>query len=273
MEKSEQHFRIPFNLIPNKEVEYTIAVGEGYGEDAGRGFAQAGIYYGLLSKLTTGGNIDVPLTPLRDETLRYSFDATLQLATNLTISSSFAPGYRSEFDANYIWPSVISLGAHATSFAKNDLTNPVRQQHRWQFSMSSPLKIAGHYLGLRFNISRDQFEGFGSTAMTYGFNTSVKPFHLNYVGQYKISEMALQSTTELSSKIMGSVQFHRVFRPQFIIDYDHSLDELVKYGVTMSRRLWRTGQVSLSYEHNALADVNNFLINIHFYTSFLETSA
>jgi hypothetical protein len=275
IETEEQHFRIPFNLIPKDEVEYSVGIGQGQGAAAGRTYTQAGAYYGLFSRLTTGVDIDVPLTPLEHERPMYAFETTLQMASNTALAGSVSPGNRLEFDANYSWPSVITVGAHATDYFENAFTNPLRQKYRWQLSLSSPLRIWGHYLGLRYNISRDQYDGFGSTNMTYGFNTSVKPINLNYVGQWQRRSDALGQvlSSALSSKLMGSIELHRRFRPQFRIDYDHSSNEVTRYGVSLSKRLWRSSQMTMSYEQSPVSGTSSFLVTFHFFTNFLDFSS
>jgi len=275
IETEQQHFRIPFNLIPKDEVEYSVALGRGQGQGTGRSFTQASAYYGLWSRLTTGMSVDVPLTPLENEEPLYSLEATLQPATNLTFAGSVSPSNRMEIDANYVWPSVITLGAHATAFSENVFTNPVRQQYRWQLSVASPLRIAGRYLGLRYNIALDEYESFSTINMTYGFNTSVRPIHLNYVGQWQrkrnVAGQVLSS--ELASKLMGSIQLHRQFRPQFRIDFDHSDNLVTRYGVALTRRLWRSAQMTLSYERSPVSNTTSFLMTLHFFTNFFDCSA
>ena len=280
METRERHFRIPFNLIPKGEVEYAAALGQGTGQGTGRGFAQAGAYYGLTRRLSSGVNVDVPVTPIENETPLYSLETTLQLATNLTLGGSFSPNNRLAFDANYVWPSVITIGANASKFCESVFTNPVHQTYSWRLSLSSPLRIAGRYLGLRFNISQSEYLTFNpanptrnSLNLTYGLNTSVRPVHLNYIGQCKISTPGQQRETELFSKIMGSIRFHQKFRPQFLVNYDHSLARLTRYSLMLTRRLWRSAQVTLSYERNPLAGLNSFLVTLHFFTDFLDFSS
>jgi hypothetical protein len=193
----------------------------------------------------------------------------------MALAGSVSPGNRAEFDANYTWPSVISVGAHAASYSENALLNPAHQKYRWQLSLSSPLRIRGHYLGLRYNISQDRYEGFGSINMTYGFNTSIKPFNLNYVGLWQRRSDALGQvlSSALSSKLMGSIEIRRWFRPQFRIDYDHDLNEITRYGVSLSKRLWRSSQMSLSYEQSPVSKTSNFLVTFHFYTDFLDCTS
>lgn len=274
IETDEQHFRIPFNLIPKNEVEYLGALGKEVGQENGRGFTEASVYYGLWSRLTAGVAADVPLAPIANEKPLYSLEATLQPANNLTFASSVSPDNRLSFDANYVWPSVISVGAHVATYYDNPITNVIGQKYRWQLSLSSPLRIAGRYLSLRYNITRDQYELFGSTNMTYGFNTSIKPINLNYVGQWQRKENASgQATSELSSKIMGSIQFHRLFRPQFRLDFDHSTNEITRYGLALTKRLWRASQLTFSYENNPTTRASNFLVTLHFFTSVFESSS
>ena len=277
METQYKHYRIPFNLIPQHQIEYTTAVGNGLGAESDQAFAQSTVYYGLLPQVTTGLSVDLPLKPLLNEKPLYSFETTVQAAANLTMSGTLSPNNRAEINANFTWPRVASLGAHATVLSDNMFTNPTRQKSRWQVSLSSPLKIFGHRLGLRFNISHNKFAASSNTSMTYGFNTSIKPIHFNYVGQY-IQKQVLtgagnQAQKEMSSKIMGSIQLHRKFRPQFHFSYDHTLNQPVRYGVMFTQRLWRSAQLSFSYDRNPLANMNSISVDIHFFTDFIDISS
>jgi len=99
--------------------------------------------------------------------------------------------------------------------------------------------------------------------------------HLNYVGQWQQKKGAAGDllTNTLSSKIMGSVEFHRFFRPQFRLDYDHSEGEITRYGISLAKRLWRSSQMSISYENNPAARNSSFLVTLHFFTNFLDFSS
>ena len=268
----QHHMRIPFNLIPEGEVEYSVAAGKLSGYSDNRVYTQGAVYYGAHTRITTGANVELPLNPLEGEKPLYSFEGTVQPFTNMTFSGSFSPRNRMDFDFNFSWPSVINAGAHVALIEENPITNPARQKQRIQLSLSSPLKLANRYVGVRLNASRDEFEAFTATNLSYGVNTSLKPFHVNYIGQYKINESASQKTSELASKIMGSVSIFRRFRPQFRIDYDHTLNEISSYSVILNRRLWRTGQISLTYQENPILNSNSIMVNLHFYTGFVEVS-
>ncbi|MEW5796889.1 MAG: carboxypeptidase-like regulatory domain-containing protein [Candidatus Zixiibacteriota bacterium] len=274
IETEEQHFRIPFNLIPRNEIEYSAAIGQGRGRDNGRSFVEASAYYGLMSRVTAGVSADVPTDPLENQTPFYAFEATIQPATNFTLAGSASPDNRLMLDANYVWPSVVSFGAHAAKYYENEFTNALGQQYRWQFSISSPLRVFGRYLGLRYNITQDQYLTFGTTNMTYGINTAIKPVHFNYVGQYQVKRGDAGSVlaSQLSSKIMGSIQFHRRFRPQFRLDYDHTNNEITRYGASLTKRLWRSGQLTLSYESSPASQFTTFLATLHFFTGLFESS-
>ncbi len=271
----EQHYRIPFNLIPKGEVEYAITGGAGRGEDEGRSFSQTSVYYGLLSRLTAGMEADVPLSPLKNEKPIYSIETTIQPATNLTFAANVSPSNNMSFDANYAWPSVISASAHISAYEDNVFTNAIGQKLRWQLSLSSPLRLFGRYLGLRYNVAHDEYKLFSLTSMTFGFNSDISLLHFNYVGQWqqKKGSVGEQLSSTLSSKIMGSVEFHRLFRPQFRFDYDHSTGEITRYGVSLAKRLWRSSQMSISYENNPVARNSTFLVTLHFFTSFLDCSS
>jgi len=273
MRTEEQHVRIPFNLIPEGEFEYTASFGKLTGYEGNRAYGQGSFYYGILSRVTAGVSVDLPVSPLEKETPLYSAEATFQPFTNMTLGASVAPRYRSEADFNFTWPSVVNVGAHFATYEENPLMNPVRQAYRWQASLSSPLRFGRHYIGLRLNASQDKFAGFTSTSIGYGFSTTLPLLYLNYIGQYKLNESQSQETSELVSKLMGSVAVHRRFRPQFRIDYNHTDNQISKYSVMLTRRLWRSAQATVTYERSPESNSQSIMLNVHLYTDFMEVSS
>ena len=269
----EQNVRIPFNLIPEGEYEYTASFGKMTGYEGNRAYGQASAYYGIIPRITAGATVDLPATPLEGETPLYAAEATFQPFTNMTFSTSLAPRYRSEADFNYTWPTVINVGAHFARYQENPLMNPVRQDYRWQVSLSSPIRFGHRYIGLRLNGSQDKYAAFTSTTIGYGFSTTMPLFYVNYIGQYKTNQSLSQSTTEVVSKLMGSLSISRRFRPQFRIDYNHTSNQINKYSVTLTRRLWRSAQATVTYEKSPETGGQSFMLNVHLFTNFMDVTS
>jgi hypothetical protein len=236
------------------------------------GILQTGAYYGVMKRLTTGFGADLPLSSGKDDRFTGSLEATFQAATALTFGSSVSPGNSIIFDGSFSQPNMFSASAGYERYSENPVNNPTLQKQRLHLSVSLPLRIGGRHFGLRYYMSRDEFEGYRATNMNYGLTASIQPFYINYNGRYKQASSPIRRSNELASQLIAAVGLHRWFRPQFRIDYDHTQNQLTNYGVFISKRLFRTGQASFSFERNAQAGLNQFTVNFSFYTSFVESS-
>ena len=106
--------------------------------------------------------------------------------------------------------------------------------------------------------------------MNYGFNTSLFRFYVNYLGRYKISKHTDRSVTNVTSKLFISPQFFRWLRPQLKISYDHTLNQLTQYGLNLNKRVFRTGQLSLSFERNEITKSFQVAAALKFWSNFAD---
>ena len=262
--------RVPYTLIPKGEFEYTIAGGTLRQNFEKRAYGQANLYYGILNSLTVGLNVDAPVGADDDEPTIMAGDITYQLLGNLTVNASTARHLASKASLSFSEPSLVNVSAGYTKYEENPYRNPLGQLSKISFSISSPLKFGGSYLGLRYNISRDEYPNVISTNMNYGLNASVYPFYITYMGKFKSSEFVNKTVKSISSQIMLSSRWLRIFRPQFKIDYDHTNKSISKYGVYLAKRIFRTGQLTLSVERNVLSKSNTIMATFNLLTSFAD---
>jgi hypothetical protein len=264
----EKNIRVPYNLIPKNKVEYSVGTGRAKSNHVRRTYLQANAYYGILTNLTAGVNLDAPLDSDDGEERLLALDVTYQALGNLTVNSSFAPDYVATARLSFAQPSLISVAAHYSRYFENPFRNPLDQESGLSLSVTAPIRIGRRYLGLRYHVTIDRYPFLVATNMDYGFNFTLHPFHLNYIGRYKNSDFAVKNTRNISSRVLFSSQFPRFVRPQFRIDYDHTNSEIVKYGVYLMKRVLRTGQVALSYERNLVAGSDMVMLTFNFYSSF-----
>ncbi len=269
----EEVVRIPYTLIPKGEVEYTAAAGQASVGATKKPYAQATTYYGLLDNLTVGANADIPIQPDKNEKDLVAADITYQALNNLTVNGSFCPSYVMTAHLNFSQPSLVNFNSGFSKYSENVIKNPLKQIYDLNFSISTPLRLGQRYLGLRYYMAIDKYEGLVATNMNYGFNANVDPIYITYIGQYKKTQIAQSTITNLSSQILASSQFIRFIRPQFRIDYDHTNKEISKYGVYLAKRLFRTGQLSISMERNPVAKNTTFMINFNLVTGFAELTS
>jgi hypothetical protein len=190
----------------------------------------------------------------------------------MTLSGSVAPGYVIEGNASYNKPSLITISAGFSKFNVNSARNRLHQLSGIKVSVSSPLKLFGKSLGLRYFISRDRYQSIKLTHMNYGLNIGFWKTFLNYIGKYKRSESNDIVLQDISSQALISLQVVPWFRPQARIDYDHSAGQISKYGIYLHRRIFRTGQISFSWERNEMAGLNQINVSLSFFNRIAHSA-
>ncbi|MGD8922423.1 MAG: hypothetical protein PVH24_04180, partial [Candidatus Zixiibacteriota bacterium] len=266
----EQYVKVPYTLIPKNTFEYTVAGGAGNYADSEKRYLQGNGYYGVLSNLTVGVNSEMALNPEEGEKPVVAGELNLQVTGNTIVSAAFSPSNNMKYSLNFSEPSIVNLNGSFTKFFENDFYNPYGHEFNAVFSASSPLKIGSRYFGLRYYASYDKYRDQRSLSMNYGFNSGLSIFHLNYIGKYKMTDQNDRTTTSISSQLIASIRRVPLVTPQFRVDYDHSTKEITRYGVNLTKRLFRSGQLSLTLERNAISKVNMITMTFNFFSSFAD---
>jgi hypothetical protein len=268
VETEERQMQVPYNLIPRHSVEYTVSAGEGISElDKGTRF-QANSYYGLSSHITVGASADVPTASSKTQVPQYALEGTYQIMEALTAYSTLSPGNVYQGGVNY--SSLTSLSANGT-FSLFDTTsyrNSFKQQYNATLSLAAPFKIASHYFGARYNLTYDKYPAFNAIGMNYGLTCSLSRIYMSYIGKFKNSTYATYNVKSIASQLLISADLAGLLRPQFRIDYDHSANEITRYGIYLNRRLFKSGQLTLSYERNPVVKSNSIMLTLNFFNQF-----
>jgi len=274
----EQDVKVPYSLIPQGEMEYTATFGQNDGGKEDGLFTQGKCFYGVTPQLTMGINAEIPLnvkvedSTSEDSRPQIGAELVFQPLTNLTFNGLYAPNYSIQGGLSFTRPTVFSINGRVTFYEHNLLRNPLDQEHNITLAFSSPLRLWGQQFGLRFNISHDQYPTVSHLGLYYGFSASVSKLYMNYIGRYKISEYDEADRTQktASSQIIAGLRSSWLVQPQCRIDYDHDLNEVVRYGIYLTRRVFRTGQLSLSYERNQVSKSNLFMVTFNIFTGFAD---
>jgi hypothetical protein len=275
----ELDVKVPYNLIPKGEVEYATAIGKTDGQMESGIFGQANCFYGITSRLTAGVNVDIPVKAdrsamLGEEVSRPQFggEVAFQPLANMTMTGFYAPGYAMQGGFSYTQPTVFNVNSQVTRYEPDPIRNPLNQIHNVNVAVSTPVRLWGRYLGLRCNLTHDRYPTSSHLGAHYGFSTSLSYFYANYIGRYKVSQYAEadRSIKTISSQLIIGARKTWLVRPQCRIDYDHTRNELVKYSILLTRQLFRTGQLSLSFERNEIAKSNLYMVTFNLFTGFAD---
>lgn len=266
----EEFYRVPFNLIPRNNIEYTLAAGVREDRNENKKYAQLNGYYGLFHNLTFGLSTDFPIAVQDGEKTSFAGEITLQPFGTTLLNGIYAPDNEMQFNFSFTKPSVITLNAEYTRLFENEFRNRLNKQNSTVISLSSPLKLWKRYFGLRYRITVDNYPEYRLTNMYYGIKLPVPRFHINYLGLYKISKYSARTEKDISSQLFVSTSFLRWFKPQFKLDFDHSIKKVASYGFYLHKRIFKRGQISLSFERNNLANLNQIMVSFDIFSGFAE---
>jgi hypothetical protein len=272
IKSEERYIRIPYNLIPKKNYEYFLAGGQSSIPAQKAQYGQGSFLYGLSENLTLGVSADLPANPKSEEKLTYATEITYQASGNLTLNCSFSPGNADRYGVNYSRLSAVNINGCYTKYYENQFRNKFSQKNSAQLSISTPFKFGGRYLGLRYNAIWDKYPSVNYINMSYGFNASISRLQLGYTGKYKWSIYVNRTLKELTSQLLISAMFIPWVQPQFRVTYDHMENRPNKYSIILNRRLFKTGQVALTYERNQDNKSNMFMFSLNFFTNFANFS-
>jgi len=270
LKTERQYIGVPYNLISEKSYEYTLAIGKSDGIDSNNEYLQASGLYGLSDKSTVGLSSDLPLSSKDGEMSTVAGEATYQVDGNLTLNTSLAPGYAFSIAQNYRHPKLLSFNSSFTRYFKNSNRNKLNLVHNLSFSASSPVRIGSRHYSLRYSFSWNKFPGMNSINMNYGFNTSQFRVYFNYIGRYKISKYPDRSVKNVTSKLFIAPQYFQWIRPQLRISYDHTLNQVTQYGIYLNKRVFKTGQLALTFERHETSKSYQVGVSLKFWRDFAD---
>ncbi len=269
----ERFLTVPFNLIPKNDLEYTLSAGIGEDNTEKDIYLQSLTQYGILDNLTTGLNFDLPLGSDAAGPPMMAFETAYRPFGNIILNGSVSPGNSIRLAANFSEPSLIGINSSFTKFYENRFRNRFAQLSNFIFSASSPLAIGGQRLGLRYHFSMDRYPGYTYFNMNYGLNGSIYKFHINYIGSLKITKSPLRSDRDLASQLFLATSLVRWVKPQIRATFDHSSGHFSSLGIYLSRRVFKFGQISFSFERNLFTRSDLLMISLNIFEDFAEFSS
>ncbi len=277
MRTERKYVGIPYNLLPSGAFEYSLAAGRSGtpGDESAHGQAEAA--YGVTNHLTIGVSGEIPLNP--SDTGRFGVpaeptgagQATLRLPLNITVNATSAPGYATGAALSFSRPSLLSLGLSYTDYEPNHYRNPTRQLREAGASVAMPIRFGHRYFNVKCAASYNEFSTLETINLNYGANLSLSWMYLGYLGHYRISKYTNRSAEHVTSQAFISPRFFRWLYPQFRISYDHTVNQLTRYGVQFYKTLFGAAQVSVSLERNEEIKVNQATVSLRLLTDFFES--
>jgi hypothetical protein len=271
MKTERRYVDVPYSLLPEGTIEYAVTTGvnDAYGRPD-HVFAQTDLSYGLSDRLTTGVSTDLPLSSGSDESVLIKGDVTAKLASNMTTNLSVTPNYAAGFSFNFSQPSLLYADANFTKYFENDVLNKIGQVHRLRASLSFPLKIREQFLSMRYSVTWDKLRTFDLINMNYGSGIRLGRINFNYLGKTTIKRTSSLTSSRIISELFITPDYLRWFKPQLNLVYDHSLNELSRYGIQWSQRIFGRGQINMSLSRIPATGTNQIMVTFRLLTGFAD---
>ncbi len=261
---------VPFNIIPKKDYEYTIAGGQTTYRDTTKNYIQVNGLYGLFGKLTVGLSSDMPVGNDDGEKPTTAIEGTFQPLSNTLVSASYSPNYAMQLDMSMRNVTIASVTARYVKYYENQFRNPLGQQNSLSVSVSSPVKFGKNYIGLRCRYSRDIYPTYRTSGLNIGVKLMALKTNLNYIGNFSKTIRPGKVDGSSISKIILSSSLLNIIRPQIAASYDHSTSKISKMGIYFHKRIFRQGQLSLSLEDNRAYNSKSIMLTFNISTDFAD---
>lgn len=271
--EEERFIQVPFSMLPQGELDYSLGLGLAQTLDEKKPYSTGRVAFGIHPRITVGVGADLPIDPEPGEKPFINGQLALSMGSNFAAQSALSINNANTLELNYTDPAVLNASGSYTSYYPNEVSNRLLHQSRIAFSMSTPFRLVGHGLGLRFNATLDRFATFKSYFMNWGMTIPFKPVQVHYLGRYKRTIYETHHAQSIASELFASINLVRWVRPQVRITYDHSASRLSKYAFYLTKRVFHLGNLSLSYEHNSDIRSNTFMFSINMVTGFAHLAS
>ena len=264
----EQFVQVPFNLVPQGVYEYTVAAGQGNSLYDDNWYVQGSNYYGIYANVTAGVSAELVPGASSSDSNSFTADVTYQPLGNLTLNGSYSPNYAMTASANFRELTWLSANGSFTKYFDNPTRNPAGRTYSATMSMSLPVNLGKRYLSLRYHMLMTGFAERTQISQNYGWSTTISGVNLNYLGRWDWRRYYGKNDHSISSRLFATVQAFRWLLPQIQFEYDHSKNEFRRYGVSITKRLFRTGRLAISYERDPIYKSDQVMLTFNLYNAF-----
>jgi cell division protein FtsN len=261
----EQNISIPYNFLPQKELEYTVSAGM-VEDSAWSRFSRTTVRYGATRFLTLGGGFEY-LSSVTGGPLMPFADASVRVTSNLLLSGEYTHGVRARGTLAYRLPSNIRLDLAYTRYDRNQTAISYNYLEERKASLSLPLKIKKKTLYSRLSWYQIVFPGSKYATAEWLMATSFSRVSANMTTYGVFSEFFdpnIYSNLSLGFRLPGNF----VIMPQ--LQYNYTGKEFLSTRVSMEKRVFEKGYLNGSYEYNFRNKIHIAELGIRYDFSFAQ---
>lgn len=263
----EQNISIPFNFLPQGEMQYTASAG--IVEDSLHSkYSRTSVNYGLTSRLTIGAGNEY-LSSVKSGTMMPYLNASLRLASSLLLSGEYTYGVRKKGILTYRFPSNLQFEVYYTKYEhgqkainynyleerKAVVAMPIRTNNFTAFTRLTVNQIIlpeSKYTTAEMLLSGAVF-GVSTNLTTYAM--FVDPSH-----PYAYSNLSFSFRLPMAFNLIPQAQ------------YEYNNHKLISLKCGLEKHVWKHGFMNLSYEKNFKSEINSLEFGFRYDFSFAQAA-
>ncbi|MFT3936997.1 MAG: carboxypeptidase-like regulatory domain-containing protein [Chitinophagaceae bacterium] len=270
---SEQNIQVPFNFLPGKEFQYSVAAG--VVEDSLRSrFGRVVANYGLTNHFTIGAGLEYLSSVTSGSSMPF-VSASLRLSNNLLFSADYAYGVRTKLVGNYHNAANLQIELNYTRYKQGQtainntfleerkaiVSYPWRRKKFTLFTKLTAYQIVLPEFKTGGTLKYSNLEWVIST-MIGGVSTNFNTYAA-YTGQS--SDPYLYSAVSMALRLPGKI----LFTPQ--VQYDYNKFAITSVRGELGKYIGSRGYLNMFYENNYKSAIKTIGVGLRYDLSFALT--
>lgn len=264
----EQNITIPYNFLPQKELEYTVSAGV-VEDSVWSRFSRATVRYGATKHITVGGGVEY-LSSVTDNPFMPFVITSVRITNNLLLSGEYTHGVRAQGTLTYRFPSNIQLDLNYIWYDRNQKAISYNYLEEQKASLSIPLRLKklGAYTRLSYHNIKFPGSSYSTAEWLLAGSVSRVSANLTTYGVFSgYFDPSLYSNLALGFRLPANF----VIMPQ--VQYSYSAHELLSGKISVEKRLFDKGYLNLSAEHTFRNNLTMGEIGLRYDFSFAQAGA
>ena len=264
----EQNITIPYNFLPEKELEYSVSAGVVEDSLFSR-FSRADISYGATRFLTIGGGAEY-LSSIPTRPFMPFVDASVRLTNNLLLSGVYTYRVKAAGALSYRFPANIQLDMNYAWYHRDQQAINFNFYEERKASLSVPFRVKNIGAFTRISYYRLALATSAYTTAEWLISGSFRKLSANLTS-YSLfladREPNIYSNLSLSIRLPAEI----LLSPQ--IQYSFTGRQIISARAGLERKVFKNGYATLAYEQNFSNKLKMGEVGIRYDFSFAQTGA
>lgn len=268
-ERIEERFiNIPYNFVPENELEYTLSAGVVEDEN-NRRFSRFNLNYGLNNSMTVGGGVEYLSQVTSGEFMPF-VNSSIRVASGLLFSGEYMYGVKGEGILSYRSPGNLQVDLNYAKYHEDQTAINYNYLEERKISLSAPIRHRNFSMFSRFSINQIIMPTTAFTTAQLLLSGAVMGISTNLTTYGIYNDRAGTPTIYSSISQTYRLPYRFIFSPQ--LQYDFTRNRLNNVILEMERPVFRGGFLNLAYENNLIRNAHIFEVGLRYTFGFAQTA-